>query len=420
MNYLASQLIERAKKLADINNTDFLDYDELIQYINDSWTSVYSWLINKGDTQFVKEVQLADGNGTGEYTEYKLPVDFYIMKSIKDKISGRLIERQAESEGINSGKYDIVNDKLRLYGNTSSNIVITYWTVPTFITFPDKEILVDENLNGVLSSAGNSVLFDNGLIYNAKTGESLGSIVINENHTYKLGDGHIFDYTSEGYKYRNYKDQIISEGNGSVSSTFLTDKYYVGYQLMDNGELLPPKIFNKQISDKTDKLLIKYGNYTVYYNGESLDVYYYDDFAYNIKTNLNYSGSFVYPINNFNNHPSFIVDSNNKYYMFILYNEHCDILELDLETMISVCPLRYGLANTNGTDSMITSWMPDTEMNFPNELYFSMIACDLALRFLMKQNADGSSVQALYQDMKQTFVNTLSQSADFCRVKNVY
>ena len=161
MNYLASQLIERAKKLADINNTDFLDYDELIQYINDSWTSVYSWLINKGDTQFVKEVYLANGNGTGDYTEYKLPTDFYIMKSIKDKISGRLIERQAESEGINSGKYDIVNDKLRLYGNTSSNIVITYWTIPTFITFPDKEILVDNNLDGVLTSAGNSVLFDN-------------------------------------------------------------------------------------------------------------------------------------------------------------------------------------------------------------------------------------------------------------------
>ena len=115
-----------------------------------------------------------------------------------------------------------------------------------------------------------------------------------------------------------------------------------------------------------------------------------------------------------------MISSDNKYYQFVLYDDYFDIMELDVDVMISLNPLKYGLLNSDGTNAFITSWMPDTEMNFPNELYFSLIACDLALRFLMKQNADGSSVQALYQDMKQTFSNTLSQSSDFVRVKNVY
>ena len=100
MNYTSQQLIERAKKLADISNTDFLDYTELTQYINDSFTSVYSYLIGVGDTQFVKEVSLVSAGSIGNYTEYEIPDDMYIIKSIKNQNSGRLIPRYAESEGI--------------------------------------------------------------------------------------------------------------------------------------------------------------------------------------------------------------------------------------------------------------------------------------------------------------------------------
>ena len=85
MNYTARQLITRAKNLADLRNTSFLDHDELTQYINDSFTTVYNWLIQKGDTQFVKEVELSSGNGVGEYTEYELPKDLYIINLLRNR-----------------------------------------------------------------------------------------------------------------------------------------------------------------------------------------------------------------------------------------------------------------------------------------------------------------------------------------------
>lgn len=58
MKYTSNQVIKRALNLADISNTDFLTHEEQIQYINDAWQTVYQWLINKGDKQFVKEVYL--------------------------------------------------------------------------------------------------------------------------------------------------------------------------------------------------------------------------------------------------------------------------------------------------------------------------------------------------------------------------
>lgn len=420
MNYRASQLIERAKKLADIRNTDFLDHTELTQYINDSFTTVFNWLMNIGDTQFIKEVELVSAGSVGTYTEYKLPDDLYVIKSVKNMYSGHLIPRHAESEGVSSGSYDIVNDKIRLYGVCNSNITVTYWIRPPFISFPDTTVEVEQNVGGILSAAGNSVLFDDGSIWNLKTNEALGSIEIENDHTYVLGNGHVLDYTATSYCYRNYKGIVIYEGTGAIASTFYTSDYYVGFQLTSDGELTPPIVYNKVISTVNDKVLLKSGNYLVAYNGVDIDVYYYDDIAYSIKTSLNYSGATIIPIDDFNNRPAFILKAENKYYMTVLLDSTYIIYELDVNPMIDEALLKYGVLTSDGTNASIISWTPDTEMNFPNEMYFSLIAADLALRFLMKQNADGSSVTALYTEMKTTFMQSLSQASDFCRVKNVY
>ena len=86
MKYTSRELVDRALHLADIANTSFLSHKECTQYINDAWTSVFQWLINKGDTQFVKEVDLMNGyGGTNDYTEYELPEDLYQIKSVKNK-----------------------------------------------------------------------------------------------------------------------------------------------------------------------------------------------------------------------------------------------------------------------------------------------------------------------------------------------
>ena len=116
MIYTASEIVKRAFQLADIANTDYISHQEAVQYMNDSWLTAYQLVINAGDNIFTKEVDLMNASSFNDYTEYELPDDFYQLKSVKNKYTGSLITRHAESEGINSNSYEIVNDRLRLYG----------------------------------------------------------------------------------------------------------------------------------------------------------------------------------------------------------------------------------------------------------------------------------------------------------------
>lgn len=188
MKYTVKQIIDRARDLGDIGNTDFLSHTELTQYVNDAWTTVFNWMIGHGDKQFVSEVRL-QGNGVSDYTEYDLPFDFYQVLSIRNK-NGVLLTRHAESESDRGGKaYEIVNNKLRVYSGTN-DLILTYYKSPLFLTFPDKDYQVSFS-GSIVSSAQNSVLLSNGNIVNLLSGETLGNVPIEEGKNYKLGNGHV-------------------------------------------------------------------------------------------------------------------------------------------------------------------------------------------------------------------------------------
>ena len=220
MKLRTSQLIDRALHLADIANTDFLTHSELNAYLNDAWQAVYQTLINKGDKAFVKEVELMTTAGIGDYVEYELPEDLFQVLSIKHKYSGSLIKRHAESEAINSNSYEIVNDKLRLYGVQSQALVLTYWVTPKYLSFPDRSI--DVSVDGdVLSSAGDSILLADGRIVNLKTNDTLGQITIDDTKNYQLGNGHVLEWNMVGTsqtKYYNVGDYYFTNGSSPFTS----------------------------------------------------------------------------------------------------------------------------------------------------------------------------------------------------------
>ncbi len=263
MKYLASQIIDRAERLADIANTDFLTYTEKEQYLQDAWISVYQQLINKGDKQFVQEVELMNsGSSVGDWTEYELPDDLFQICSVKNKISGSIVPRYAESESINSGKYEVVNNKLRLYGALNAPLLLTYWIVPTYISFPDKDVEVDVNGN-ILSSAGNSILTDTGSIINVKNGETLGSITINEDCEYQLGNGHVTEvgelesdtdtWTIDDKLYNANLTEIATPlGTADTPTTISEDvyKYNDEYYYRPDNETTTQKVVNINDGDE--------------------------------------------------------------------------------------------------------------------------------------------------------------------------
>lgn len=426
MKFKASDIIRRALHLADIENTDFLTHWEHTQYINDAWKAIYQFLINKGDSQFVKEAILEGGYGYNEWVEYELPNDLYQIKSLQDKYSGREIPRKASTESINSNTYEIVNDKIRLYGVTTSNLLLTYYVVPEWITFPDRDISVEtlNNEETILSSFKNSVLTeynDSYFVKNLFTGETIANVtswmtsVINErrNGFAQLGDGHILlaSATNGWSRWYDFNGNLISTNAFNEYNSWVTTYcneavvVYSGPKTLHYTSL--PNIGDFIGGNERSMFYLKDDQIIRLDNDEEQHI-----LAEGISANDMRNMQFV----DLDGNQCYFRLSDNILYFF----DGADLYVLDNPLLQnSRVLLQYGPLMYTGVYTL-KSVYEDTVFNFPNELYFSLLAADLAMRYAMKQNADFSGLQQLYQSMKDTFMNSLTQAGGFTRIKNVY
>lgn len=439
MDYKASEIVRRAKNMADISNTDYISYEEDEQYLQDAWKSLYQEMINKGDKQFIKEVGLGSGSSYSTYTEYELPFDLYQICSINDRMSGREILRHSNTESINSGTYDVINNKLRLYGYSGNNLVLTYWLRPFYLSFPNRPVEVEEDLGGMISTAGNTVLFDDGTVYNLITKETIASITLPEEEdydaTYFLGNGHIValfeDSDNMFFKVINFKGtELWASGLYTKDSrTVFYDKHYnlyiavklPGEDTMHIVNFLGDDIGDFQnvplmFIDEERILAAKIVDGKYYWVIETEDVVLFE-VEMTEKESTAFDHYLPYPTNDFDGMKAFFFNGN----MYLISpDNHMFIEELLLPTAKRLRPIKYGIIGTNGNDYTVYSGIPDTDLNFPNELFFSCLAADLALRYAMKQNADTGALDNLYQSYHNQFMDSLSQAGSYTRIKNVY
>ena len=107
-----SDIVKAARQVSDLENSDFISWNENIRLLNEAWTAVHQKLINKGDFTFVSEINITK--------EQPLPEDFYQVLSVLDNYNtpiGRY------SIGMNDSQiwYKIINNKLILNGLNSAN-----------------------------------------------------------------------------------------------------------------------------------------------------------------------------------------------------------------------------------------------------------------------------------------------------------
>lgn len=399
MKYTAKSLVERAFNLADLGNTDFISHKEATQYLNDAFTSVYNWFSNLGIKQFVKEVGLANSYSFGHYTEYEIPHDMYQAISIKDVYSGRIVPRQAESEGINSGHWEIVNDKIRLYGANSTNLVLTYYFVPPYLSYPDKIIDVQDR-GDILSTASDSVLFSDGTIVNLKTQEVLGNITPsnNINVQYVLGNGHILTYnysTNNQVAYLDFNGNVLQTVNSITNFYGIHDEHYNALY-NDHGEW---KLFNRVKAE--DELPTS--------NSILIDG--------TIIKGSDYNATDLFPADNYNGNRAFYGNINGVAHLFVITKDGLEYDECDIESPIFMAFTKYGVLGSNGTNVVLESGIPDVDMNFTNSQYYSFVAYELALLFLAKQGAENPGLAGAYEGAKLDYKNSLDQNSSYPRIR---
>ena len=74
MRLKASDIVKSARQISDLENSDFISWNENIRLVNEAFTAVHQKLINKGDMAFVDEMNITK--------EQPLPENFYQVLSV--------------------------------------------------------------------------------------------------------------------------------------------------------------------------------------------------------------------------------------------------------------------------------------------------------------------------------------------------
>lgn len=394
--FTASKMIDKALSVADLSNTDFLSYEDKVQYLNDAWKGLYQDIINYNINVFTVEANLVGAGGV-----YPLPWDCYQIKSVKNPITGVEILRKADSQGVYGSYYEIVNDTIRL-GPSAGPVVITYWRKPFFLSIPNKVVETNLSLNGrvIEDVCKDSVLLretsgDKIYIYNLLTQSELEIEVeaYTATTTFKLGNNFIIKIKNSKYSVFGFDGVELMQNVDKPDFFVKSDDglYYEGFVTNE-------KFVIKELNNDTTIAELEYK--------ENSTVIKIEDDFYVVP-----EGSF--PIGIFDDMPAYTYNKS----LYLIADSSFTIIEsIHIPSIGPVYNTKYGFLTFDGK---LYSNVPDTELNFPNNLYYDVLSYDLAVRFLCKQNADSSGVENLCTNAWSLLLASIDQSADFQRIKNV-
>lgn len=377
MIYKVSDIVKAAKQIADLENSDFISWNENIRLLNESFTALHQKLIDKGDFTFVNEMDIGKAQ--------PLPEDFYQVLSILDNYNTPV---PRYSIGMNDSQiwYKIINNKLILNGLQSAKL--TYFTKPQFLTYSADTIvdalpLVDGE---VIKFACDNYALTNKNVWDIKEASIVRAAAETDvyvdayGRTYSANekpifypDGRCFKLTQSECTDTNCK---VAYSDDIENITFDGVYYYVRYS--SNGNI---NVFEQGNSTNIEVL-----------EGFSSNIYFNNEHKFYIKDNV-----------------VFIDDI--PMYDASIYNNKVYMLKIDLNT-------GYGLFTNN---NKILSIAVDTELNLPNNLYYNVLAYMLAFSYCCKQGKDASYVSAQLNSNVELLYDTLTNDAfSQMKITNIY
>ena len=456
LHYSTRDIITRARELADLENSNFITWAENMKLLDECYKKLYQESINANDKYYLTKCETKDlvvAEREERAVSYYLPEDFYQLQSISVKGTGRQILKKAKTEDNSSARYDIINNTLVLYGGTASlPLEIAYYPVPKTLTLKNSPVTVSVegtplDVNGDMVLSVND---GNAIITNINTGWTK-SIDITSIDGYarigfgmlgltkfflvvasaqEIGHGYLCDIKTGSIEQKTVfmgkKGSLLCYANAGWETSPLPDNvtFYNEYgqtlftrSLEGTGSILP---FCFSLDDE-------------------LNLYWLNNDSYLriIKIDADSNITEVVKLEQAEMHGS--VDLwksfqviNEKLFYQSNSSIYCDGVKLldgkEYDTLIGFNKMDfntgYGFAVTPLYEEgvmQVHSCFADTELDFPNNFYFSYLAYLMAIAYKQKQNADASMLIQRANDEYAQFLTSISRDvAENNRIQNVY
>lgn len=392
----ASKLIQRALSIADCKNTDFFTHQDQTDFLNDSYTYIMQQIIEHNLDIFTVEANLYGAQGV-----YPLPWDCYQIKSVLNPYSGRQIIRKTDSFSKTSSGYKIVNGNLVIDGINPGPISIIYWRKPYFISIPDRT-LDDLRIDGkIIDTSENNILWMRGdtlFLWTPKGSEPIDMRIDDSIKALRL--------IRDEWVYVEYE---ISDEETVVELVSLDD----GSEIVLDGK--PDHLIRDASGmlwfgyDEDDRILVKNANGDVLNTLPALE----DGEEYvRIGEDFEIAMKGAFPIGYFDNRPAYTLGQE----LHLINPDGSEIVEkLNLPIMRIDGSVKYGIIS-NGR---IYSNIPDTVLDFPNNILYDLIAYRVAMYLVAKQNAENQGVSAMYEGYLKMFLSSMDQNAGYQRLNSV-
>ncbi len=467
IRYNASDVIKKAKQLADLENSDFISWNESITLLNDAYQNIYQKSINKGNNDFVRVIQTSEKC-------INLPRDFYQLKALtlKQDRFNTPIMRRPQNGSFDDLSYDIYNNTLLINGYSSGTIILEYYPTPLTLTLPNEDEVIDlpigsdETLVGAYKNvyfvrrtdkeSPSKPLYNKTYIVaiNRDTGEEAKvaeqsiyteEYAVSNDIFFSIGDYVLFtgihhDVAGSG-TYKDYDCVILLNiVDFSVNIADRKDKYdhYLAnaFSFYDDTEcnlsivsntVLRATIYGKDYDLKSNSVVVSANAFITILSKDMKHAFSLDSehlYLYVDGKQVSSIGEVMHVMGD-----SVYLKSNNKNY--------CVMLDISTNEKTSlIAPSKKPIWGTVGFDKqtgygyyyflgnskiVIHSFLEDTELNFPNNTFFNYLAYSLALSFKVKQGSDISAFMPLLETAENTFYDSLTKDDwSFTRITNVY
>ena len=466
IRYNASDVIKKAKQLADLENSDFISWNESITLLNDAYQNIYQKSINKGNNDFVRVIQTSEKC-------INLPRDFYQLKALtlKQDRFNTPIMRRPQNGSFDDLSYDIYNNTLLINGYSSGTIILEYYPTPVTLTLPNEDEVIDLPIGSDETLVG---AYKNVYFVKRTDKESPSKPLYNKTYIVAIN-------RDTGEEAKVAEQSIYNEGYVISNDILFSIGDYVLFTGIHHGSIGPGTYndydcvillnivdFSLYFQDRKDK----YGNYLAnafsFYDDSKCDLFIDSNRVYSATIYGNYydisnngvvvSAKSLITILSKDMKHAFSIDSErldlyldgekvtsgkimhvmgDSVYLQSISKNYCTMLNISTNEKTSlIAPSKKPIWGTVGFDKqtgygyyyllgdskiVIHSFLEDTELNFPNNMFFNYLAYSLALSFKVKQGSDISAFMPLLETAENTFYDSLTKDDwSFTRITNVY